>query len=679
MSHNAQKVNFTIIDETPLSTTNRLYNISGNLYFNGLALATGGIAAGTLADNTLRWSGSAWIETSNWQVDVDKLRGVVTNNASNILIAIAPVSGAASGDLQLQFFDNNIFSALDFNTTTASLSSNNLLGTTNIINFGSLSDIVLTRNNGINSSTLTITPTLILGPNYISSSYIRVGTTIDTTAGNIRYTGTHFEGRVGAAWKRFDSIPDGTVTNSTIHWSGTEWLEATNIKNAGTSTSTALFDTSGITIANTAAANSVLLTNFIAGASTGQMLISYQDNTHTAQLQFSASNAQLRSQNPAATKYHQWTFSGSGNTNILEANDTAASKNSKLTLDVSSNASFDLRNTHGTITKFLNTDQTATTMTMKYIDSAVGGLNAALTFTGSTKFLTLLNTTAGGESYFGTTSTTLFGLSQMFYVGPSSINNQIQLDSAGVNISSATQAVRINSSAATNAAFTNSVVIGGSSAVTVAKANTVYIPASKVDHLVNITSTPYTTLNSDYEILSNVAGASAITLIATPESGRRVKIKNINATGVITITPTSGNIDGVATAIIPAQYGSLELMSDGTNWFSISRLNPNVISTANNSIQLRSGIITQVTLISATYTTLSSDYYIEGTGGGAFTVNLIASPETGRTYIFKRSGAGVMTLDPAGSTTIDGSATTSVGPSGASMTIIFSGTEWKII
>ena len=36
-----------MIDRTPLTTTNRLYNVGGSLYFNGVALATGSSVSGT--------------------------------------------------------------------------------------------------------------------------------------------------------------------------------------------------------------------------------------------------------------------------------------------------------------------------------------------------------------------------------------------------------------------------------------------------------------------------------------------------------------------------------------------------------------------------------------------------------------------------------------------------------
>jgi hypothetical protein len=57
----------------------------------------------------------------------------------------------------------------------------------------------------------------------------------------------------------------------------------------------------------------------------------------------------------------------------------------------------------------------------------------------------------------------------------------------------------------------------------------------------------------------NLPTAAALT-------GRTYRIKN-NGTGVITITPGSGNIDGAATYAMSTQYESISVVSDGSNWF----------------------------------------------------------------------------------------------------------------
>lgn len=79
----------------------------------------------------------------------------------------------------------------------------------------------------------------------------------------------------------------------------------------------------------------------------------------------------------------------------------------------------------------------------------------------------------------------------------------------------------------------------------------------------------------------------------------------------------------------------------------------------------------------ATYTA-ADDYTIDCTSG-TFTVNLpTAVGITGRIYVIKNSGVGVITIDPAGAELIDGAATFSV-VSGASATIQSTGSGYIII
>lgn len=66
-------------------------------------------------------------------------------------------------------------------------------------------------------------------------------------------------------------------------------------------------------------------------------------------------------------------------------------------------------------------------------------------------------------------------------------------------------------------------------------------------------------------VLVNSAGAATVTLPAHV-SGRKLTVKSIGA-GAITISPTSGTIDGAGTASLAAQYDVYQLISNGTNWF----------------------------------------------------------------------------------------------------------------
>lgn len=60
------------------------------------------------------------------------------------------------------------------------------------------------------------------------------------------------------------------------------------------------------------------------------------------------------------------------------------------------------------------------------------------------------------------------------------------------------------------------------------------------------------------------SGTFTVTL-PTSTAGNRVRIVN-RGTGAITASPQSGTINGNATMVLAAQYTSIELACDGTNW-----------------------------------------------------------------------------------------------------------------
>jgi hypothetical protein len=76
-----------------------------------------------------------------------------------------------------------------------------------------------------------------------------------------------------------------------------------------------------------------------------------------------------------------------------------------------------------------------------------------------------------------------------------------------------------------------------------------------------------------------------------------------------------------------------------------------------------------------TYTATAADYFINCTAN-TFTVNLpTAVGIAGRTYVLKNSGAGVITADPSGSQTIDGSTTLPIAAAGV-LRIASDGANW---
>lgn len=188
-------------------------------------------------------------------------------------------------------------------------------------------------------------------------------------------------------------------------------------------------------------------------------------------------------------------------------------------------------------------------------------------------------------------------------------------------------------------------------------------------------STGFTAAVGNYTYLITTSAPVAVTLPSpTGLAGQKWIFKDktgLAHTNNITITPTSGTIAGGSNYIINNNYGFVELITDGTNWYVVS-----------GSIT-QGGVISNVTIPGAyPYTTLKNDYIIAVQSSGARGITLLASPETGRRYIIKdsssNSNAGHITITPAAGN-IDGNATLVLSSNGASVELFYNGTQWNII
>lgn len=125
----------------------------------------------------------------------------------------------------------------------------------------------------------------------------------------------------------------------------------------------------------------------------------------------------------------------------------------------------------------------------------------------------------------------------------------------------------------------NLVLVGGNSTSTGSGVGGVIVHSSGITfQTITITTATYTcdtnSQSSDCVILVNRSGAVNVTLPAQV-SGRSVTIKDKSgaaASNNITVTPASGTIDGSSTKLINTNYGSLTLVSDGTNWFITAKV-----------------------------------------------------------------------------------------------------------
>jgi len=91
-----------------------------------------------------------------------------------------------------------------------------------------------------------------------------------------------------------------------------------------------------------------------------------------------------------------------------------------------------------------------------------------------------------------------------------------------------------------------------------------------------ITNSTITLTGSEYVVLIDTnSGGVTVTLPATPDNGTAFKIKDKgNAlSNNITIDGNGNTIDGSSNALINTDYGALELVFDGTEWFSLAFIN----------------------------------------------------------------------------------------------------------
>lgn len=117
---------------------------------------------------------------------------------------------------------------------------------------------------------------------------------------------------------------------------------------------------------------------------------------------------------------------------------------------------------------------------------------------------------------------------------------------------------------------------------------------------------PYTTIPQDNVILVDTTAAITITPLASPTKGQMHRIKDssgLAATNNITITPSGKNIDGAASKIINTNYGSIDIVYNGTEWSTLT-------SGANGTVTSVSGTLNRVTVTagSAPVVDISASY-----------------------------------------------------------------------
>jgi hypothetical protein len=88
-----------------------------------------------------------------------------------------------------------------------------------------------------------------------------------------------------------------------------------------------------------------------------------------------------------------------------------------------------------------------------------------------------------------------------------------------------------------------------------------------IGHVNTQSGATYTPLATDYVVIFTYAGAVAVTLNSALATGTTFRIKNKAGVGnSVTLTPSSGTIDGSATFVMSTNYQSVDVVFDGTNW-----------------------------------------------------------------------------------------------------------------
>lgn len=94
-----------------------------------------------------------------------------------------------------------------------------------------------------------------------------------------------------------------------------------------------------------------------------------------------------------------------------------------------------------------------------------------------------------------------------------------------------------------------------------------YISASGLVQVISPQTTTYTTLNTDYTILVDATGGNFTVTLSNAITGQIYNIKKTTAANTVTITPSSGTIDGASSTTLTTQYTNIQVQFDGSNWW----------------------------------------------------------------------------------------------------------------
>ncbi len=177
------------------------------------------LPTGTATDNTLRWNGTAWVETSNVK---SSAAGLLTTNAGvNLAGTSSPLQVGASAGTTGQVLTSAGAGATPTWTSIATLPTGT--ATDNTLRWNGTSWIETSNVKSSAAGLLTTNAGVNLAG---TSSPLQVGGSAGTSGQVLTSAG------IGATptWASVATLPTGTATDNTLRWNGTAWVENANVK-----------------------------------------------------------------------------------------------------------------------------------------------------------------------------------------------------------------------------------------------------------------------------------------------------------------------------------------------------------------------------------------------------------------------------------------------------------------
>jgi hypothetical protein len=193
-------------------------------------------------------------------------------------------------------------------------------------------------------------------------------------------------------------------------------------------------------------------------------------------------------------------------------------------------------------------------------------------------------------------------------------------------------------------------------------------------------------------ITNNGTGNSSCFMVNAGSTGNPNIAFGVSATAKGTLSwSVSGNALGIGNLVYSTNDFGLKLNSDGSLLFQDAATSTQAIKvtaagrlavgnvTANSFLQVGGSVAFNYVNKSANYTATVSDYAIECTTG-TFTVTLpTSSGISGRIYIIKNTGTGIITIATTSSQTIDGASTKTLLTQYSCLGVMSNGSNWIVI